>query len=175
MEHVLAGGGQGGDGPAMEGVLQGDDGASACAVFVIGILPAELNHTLVCLTAAVGKEGALHAGAGGELMGQLDIGLRVEQVGDMAQLGGLIGDGLEPLLVAVAQAVDANAGGEVNIFFALGGIQGSALAMVDGNGESAIGLHHALGVEIHQFFACHRCFILSVGAINRSWCRHRHR
>lgn len=108
---------------------------SACAVFVIGILPAELDHTLVCLTAAVGKEGTLHTGAGGELMSQLDIGLGVKQVRDMAQLGGLIGDGLEPLLVAVAQAVDANAGGEVNIFFALGGIQGSASpwSMATGN------------------------------------------
>ena len=146
MEHILPGGGQGGDGAAMEGVPQGDDGASAAAVLVVGILPAELDHALVGLAAAVGKEGTLHAGAAGKLMSQLNIGGGVEEIGGMGQLGGLSGNGLQPFLVAVAKAVYADAGGKIDIFLSLRGVEAGALAVVNGHGKTAIGLHDALGV-----------------------------
>ena len=42
VEHLLAGGGQGGDGPAVEGVVQGENGAAALAVLVKAVLPGQL-------------------------------------------------------------------------------------------------------------------------------------
>ena len=71
MEPVLAGGGQSGQGAAMEAVLQGDDLVPAGAVTVKAVFARSLDGALVGLGPRVAKEHLVHAGAAAQALGQL--------------------------------------------------------------------------------------------------------
>ncbi len=66
VEHVLAGGGKGGEGAAVKGVAQGQDGAAAGAVLVVAVFAGQLEKPLVGLRARVAEEGRRHARPGAE-------------------------------------------------------------------------------------------------------------
>ena len=151
----LTGGGDGGHGPAVEGVVQGDDGAAALAVFVKAVLPGQLDHGFVGLCAGVAKEHLVHARAGAEFFRQLGAGLGVVEVGDVTQILNLLGDGADPSRVAVAQGIDPDAAGEVDVLFPGQAVQGRALAMVDVHGEAGVGVHYVGVVHCFQFFKSH--------------------
>ena len=144
MEVVLPGGLEGGDGPAVEGVSQGDDSGPALAVLLKGPLAGGLDHALVGLGPGVAEERRLHPRRGHQLACKLRVGLGVEEVGDVAHLHGLLVDGVGPGLVGAAQGADADAGGEVDVLFSLGAPEDRALAVVDGQGVAAVGLHNIL-------------------------------
>ena len=55
VEHVLPSGGQGGDGAAVEGVVEGDDGPPSFAVLVKGVLAGQLDQALVALAPELAK------------------------------------------------------------------------------------------------------------------------
>ena len=128
VEAVLPGGGQGGQGAPVEAVDQGDDGAAALAVVVKAVFTGGLDGALVGLGPRVGKEYLAHAGAAAQGLGQLGAGSSVVEVGGVLQLVGLAGDGLGPLQIAVAQAVDPDAAGEVQIVLAFGAVGVEAVA-----------------------------------------------
>ena len=168
VELVLTGGGEGGQGAAMEGVVQGEDGATALAVFVIGVLPGQLDHGLVALGPGVGEHHVGHARPGAQLLGHLGIGLGVVQVGDVGQLGGLGGHRVHPGLIVIAQGAHADAGGEVDVLLPGHVPHGGPLAVVHGHGEAAVGGHHILFVQGTDLFKCHKnSSAFSVPA----WCR----
>ncbi len=120
VEHVLPSGGEGGDGAAVEGLVEGDDSPPSLAVLVKGVLAGQLDQALVALRAGVGEEHVGHARFPAQPLRGLHIGLSVEQIGDVSQLACLLGDGVHPALVGVAQGAHADAGGEVDVFPALG-------------------------------------------------------
>ena len=130
MEHVLTGGLQGGDGAAVEGVVEGDDGGTTHAVLVKAVLSSQLDDALVGFAAAVGEEHGGHAGALAQLFGYLGVRLGVEQVGGVLKLLCLLADRLHPGGVAVAQAGDTDAAGEIGVDLSLQAVQGRALAVV---------------------------------------------
>ena len=98
MEHVLAGGGKGGEGAAVEGVAQGQDGAAAGAVLVVAVFAGQLEHSPSLASApGVAEEGRRHARLGRTgRSASRGVGLGVEQVGDVAQGEGLVVDGAGP-------------------------------------------------------------------------------
>ena len=155
VEHVLAGGGQGGHRPAVEGVGQGEDGPPPLPVLVKGVFAGQLDEALVGLGAGVGKEGRRHPRPAAQPLGQGPAGLGVEQVGHVAQLGRLDGHGVHPLGVGHADGIDADAGGEVDVLLALGTPEGGVFAVVDVHREAVVGVHHILvvpgfdGLKIH--------------------------
>ena len=110
VEMILAGGGQGGQGAAMEGAEEGDDGVAVLALLRGGILTGHLDGALVAFGAGVGEEHLLHAGLFAQELGQLGAGLGVVEVGNVLQLHGLLGNGLGPGLVTEAEAGDTDAG-----------------------------------------------------------------
>ena len=138
VEHLLAGGGQGGQGAAVEAVHQADDLIAALAVGVAAVLAGRLHGAFVGLGTGVGKEHLVKAGA----LAQGLAGVGVVQVGGMLQLARLLAHGGHPVRVAVAQAVHADAAGEIQIFLAvkIGDMQPAAL--LQGDLVAAIGVGH---------------------------------
>ena len=168
VELVLAGGGQSRQGAAMEGVVQGDDGATALAILVKGVFPGQLDHGLVALGPGVGEHHVGHTRTGAQLLGQLGVRLGVVQVGDVGQLGGLGGHRVHPGLIVIAQGAHADAGGEVDVLLPGHVPHGGPLAVVHGHGEAAVGGHHILLVQGFDLFKRHRNSpAFSVPA----WCR----
>ena len=155
VEDLLTGGGQGGDGTAMEAVDQRDDRITALAVVVKAVFAGRLDGTLVGLGTRVAKEDFAHAGALAELFGQLAAGGSVIQVGGVLQLVGLVGHGLGPGQVTVTQAVDADAAGEVQILLALGALGIQAVALFQHHGVAVIGVQDVGIVPLDDFFGIH--------------------
>ena len=155
VEDLLTGGGQGGDGTAMEAVDQRDDRITALAVVVKAVFAGRLDGTLVGLGTRVAKEDFAHAGALAELFGQLAAGGSVIQVGGVLQLVGLLRHGLGPGQVAVAQTVDADAAGKIKVFLALGALGIEAVAFFEDNRVAAIGMQDIFVVPLDDFFGIH--------------------
>ena len=160
VEHLLTGGGQGGNGAAMEAVDQRDHNIAALAVVVKAVLAGSLDGTLVGLGTGISKKHLVHAGALAQLFGQLAAGGSVIEVGGVLQLVGLLGDGLGPGQVAVAQAVHADAAGEIQILLALGALGIQAVALFQCNGVAVIGVQDIFVVPLDDFFGIHRYTLL---------------
>ena len=71
MKDLLARGHQGGDGAAVKGVVQGDDGGTAFAILIKTVLSCQLDHTLVGLSAAVCKKRTAHTSTLAQSLRQL--------------------------------------------------------------------------------------------------------
>ena len=160
VEHLLTGGGQGGDGAAVEAVHQRDDRGAVLAVVVHAVLARGLNGTLVGLGTGVAKEHLAHAGALAQLFGQLAAGRGVVKVRGMLQLVGLLGNGLGPVQITVAKAVHANAAGKIQILLALGACGAQAVAFFQHNRVAVIGVQDVFAVPLDDFFRIHRCTLL---------------
>ena len=80
VEMVLPRSHQGVHRSAMEGIAQGNDRAAAFAVAVAGILPGDLEHTLVGLRARVCKKYPGKARALAEFFSKPGGGLGIVQV-----------------------------------------------------------------------------------------------
>ena len=127
VEHLLAGGRQGGDGAAVEGVVQGDDGGAALARTCRSCtFRASLIMPSLASPPPLAKNTPLMPVRWHRIWASRAARCR-KQVGGVAQLQGLVRDGLDPVRVAVAQAGDADAAGEVDIGLALGAVQPGAL------------------------------------------------
>ena len=119
MERVLAASRQGGNGPAVEAVLQSDDRIAAVTVFVMGIFPDRLDGAFVGFGTGVGEEDFLHARLLAEFFSQDGLGFRKEDVGNMAQFMELRFDGFNPYVITDAENIDSDTGTEVDIFLAI--------------------------------------------------------
>ena len=147
VEHVLPGGGQGGDGTPVEGIFQGNDGPPPLAVLVKAVFAGQLDDALVAFRAGVCKESRRHTGAGAQLFGQLGAGLGIKQVGHMPELRRLGGDGVRPLGVCIPDGAHADAGGEVDVLPPRQVVQGGPCPMVDVHIKATVGLHDIPAVQ----------------------------
>ena len=80
----------------------------------------------------------------------------------MLQLVCLLGDGLGPGHIAVAQAVDADAAGEVEVLLPLGAFGIEAVALLDGDGVACVGMQDIRVVPLDDFFRIHNIYLLTV-------------
>ena len=133
----LAGGRQGRQGTAMEGLDgRNDDGTVDAAI--VGMLPCQLDGTLVGLGAAVAEEDLVGAGVVGEPGGELGLlGVEVE-VGYVMELLHLGGNGGGQLGIVVAEGAGGNSGDKVQVFLAVGSVDVAPLAGDQGDGIAAV-------------------------------------
>ena len=158
VELVLAGGSQGGESAAVEGVLQGENIIAVLALLPCGVLPRHLDGALVGLGAGVGEEDLLHAGSLAEHFGQNGAGLGVIKIGGVLELAHLGDDGLLPGLVRHAEGVDGDSGAQVDVFFSVSIHHHGALAGDDLHREAVVGIGHVLVI---QRFDIHERMLLS--------------
>ena len=107
-------GGHRGQGAPVEGAVGHDDLVGAVAV-VAAPAPGQLDGRLHRLRPRVAEEGAVHPRRPAEEFGQLHLGHRVEQVGDVHQGAALFGEGLHHHRVAMAQADGGDARHQVQV------------------------------------------------------------
>ncbi|BAT01372.1 Os07g0461950, partial [Oryza sativa Japonica Group] len=83
---------------------------------------------LVGLRAGVGEEDAVREGGLHEALGERHLGDGVLDVAGVDEGGGLGGDGGDPVGVGVAERVDGDAGGHVEVLAPVGVVQLAAAA-----------------------------------------------
>ena len=74
---------------------------------------------------------------------------------------GLLGDGLGPRHVAVAQTVDADAAGEVEILLSLRAFGVEAVALLEDDGVASVGVQDVFAVPLDDFFGIHILYLLT--------------
>ena len=152
VEHVLAGGGQGRQCAAMEGVDQRDDLIPALSIHIYAVFAGALDRALVGLGARVAEKHGVQPGAAAELFRQLAVGGGVIQVRRVLQRCGLVGHSPDPRGVAVAQRVDADARREVKVALAVGVPGRHALALRQHDLAAAIGVEDVVVITGNNFF-----------------------
>ena len=120
VEHALPGGGQGSNGAAMEAVDQRDDVVAVGTVFVEAVLAGALMAPSLASAPELPKNTLLIPVRLQSFLASLPQGGGIVEIGGVLQLVCLPGDGLGPGHIAVAQAVDADAAGEVEVLLPLG-------------------------------------------------------
>ena len=80
VEGILPRGSQGGNGTAVEAILQGDDMVVLRALFASGPQARALDGALIGLRARIGEKHGLSTRTGAELFGQARAGLMVIEV-----------------------------------------------------------------------------------------------
>ena len=119
VEYLLPGGGQGGQGAAVEAAFQGQDGGVLRPQMLGPVFAGHLDGAFVGLRAGVAEEHLLHPGALTEHGGQFGAGLCVVKVRGVLQSGGLFADCFLPHLVAGAENVYPDAAAQVDVFLAV--------------------------------------------------------
>ena len=156
VEAILTGRLERSYGAAVEGIDERYDLVASLAVLVEGILARELDRTLVGLRTRVGEEYlAVQMGLFDELLRDLHHRFRGKQVGCVHDLVRLPGDCVDEDLVVVAQAVYADAGGEIDVFLTLNVPQRCTLAVIECDWNTAVGVNYIFVFFALQFVICH--------------------
>ena len=135
VELGLAGGGDRGQGAAVEGAQQRDHLVAARAAVDAG----QLDGRLVGLGAGIAQEHPVGEAVGHEQLGQLDLRPGVKQVGHVHQGLRLAADGRAHLRVAVPQRADGDAGEKIEILAAVRVPQPAAAAAHHGRRKPVVG------------------------------------
>ncbi len=116
----LRGGGDRGQGAAVEAAAEGDDHALLRrAALRAGPLAHQLDRRLVGLGAGIAQEHALGEAAGAdEFLGKAQRRFAVEDVAGVPQLAGLLDQRRVQVRIVVAWATDRDAGGQVDVLAA---------------------------------------------------------
>ena len=144
----LVGQGQRAHGPAVEGVLEGQDAGAPAPAVAAG----DLEGGLIGLGAGVGQEdagvvsGTVGEGEPDELLGEADLGGGGEEVRHVPQLGELLGDGPDDRGVRMAQAVDGDACQQVDVLLTVGVPDVGVPPPDQDPARGAEGVHDGVGV-----------------------------
>ena len=92
------------------------------------------------LGAGIGEEHLVGEGRGDQPLGEPALAGNLVEVGDVPELAGLLGQRRDEMRVAVAERVDGDAAGEIEIALAVVGDQPAALAPLEGQGRPRKGL-----------------------------------
>ncbi len=157
MVFGLGGGGDGGEGASVEAAFGGDE----FVFFLGGVEAGELEGGFVGLGAAVAEEALATEGAFAEQLGELALGLGVEGVVDVDQLGDLSGDGFDDFGVAVADAADGPTGEHVEDFVSVGVMEVGAFAFDHDAGEAAVVGNHVFVEQCDGLLSRHGCAFVS--------------
>ena len=139
---LVLGGGERRQRPAVERAFEGDD-AVALGMAVGGlVLPHHLDDAFHRLGAGIGEKHLVGEGHGAQPVGQ-PLALRdAVEVGDVDDLLGLLGDRLDHLRMRMAERIDRDAGGEIEIAVAVGRGQPDALAPLESEVDPRVGWQH---------------------------------
>ena len=147
----LAGGGDRGQGAAVEGAEERDHFVATRAAVNAG----QLDGRLVGLGAGVAHEHPVGEAVGHEHLGQLDLRPGVEQVGHMHQGLRLATDGRTHLRVAVAERTDGDTGEKIEILAAVRVPQPAAATAHHGRRKPVVGADENLVTPVRPICVAH--------------------
>ena len=137
---LLAAGGDGRQRAAVEGAFEGDD-AEALGMALDELVAARrLDGAFERLGAGIGEEHLVGEGGVDQPLAEPALPRNLVEIGDVPELVGLLGQRRDQMRMAVAQRIDGDAAGEIEISLALVGDQPGALATVEGQGRAGKGL-----------------------------------
>ena len=139
---LVAGGGDGGQRAAVERALEGDDAPPLGMAVGEVVAPRQLDGALAGFGAGVGEEHLVGEGRLAQPLGEALLAGDAVEVGAVPQLAGLLGQRRDQLGVRVAQRVDGDAAGEIEVALARGGDEPRALALLEGDVLAGVGGHH---------------------------------
>ena len=119
-----------------------------------GISARDLHGAFVRLGAGIAEEHLIHPGAGAENLRQLGTGGSVIEVGGVLEKLRLVRDSLRPHGIGIAEGIDADTGGHVDIGLAVIVIADRALTGGDRDIKAFIGMRY---VALISLFNAH-CF-----------------
>ena len=141
----LAGDGDGPDGTAVEGVIEGEDLGPVGS----GVGAEDLDGAFHGLGAGVGEEDAVEAGDLAQALGQFAGVLVIVEIRGVEEQGGLLLNHLGDARVGVAEGVDADAAEQVEILAVIETVEVAALAASQRQRVTGVGGHHILTLQLH--------------------------
>ena len=156
-EEVLAGeprsGGEGGEGAAVEGVVEDDD-LGAIDVPRMSVPADQLDRAFVRLRARVAEEGAAAERRFDQPLGQDHRGLGVEEVRGPAERRGLLADRGDDRRIAVAGVVDRQAAEQVDVGAAIRVPEDRALTADELDRETRVRRHRVARLDRLELIEC---------------------
>ena len=156
---------QGSHGPAVEGMVHGDNFMVVSAVFQVRIFPGRLHRPLHRLRPGVGEKYPVHAGDLPQLSGRIYSGHIVIIIGCMDQLVNLRFQRVIVIPVIIPKSEHCNTCGEVKIFFSLHIVEVHPVPPVQHNLKTVVGVkQHPLRL-LNIFLHFHAfCLLSPVGS-----------
>ena len=137
---LLAAGGDRRQRAAVEGAFEGD-GAVALGMAVDVVIAARgLDRAFQRLGAGIGEEDLVGEGVFDQPLGEPALARDLVEIGDVPELAGLLGQRRDQMRMAVAERIDGDAAGEVEISLAIGLDQPDTLAPLESQGGARKGL-----------------------------------
>ena len=124
---------------AVERALEGDDAVALGLAVRRLILARHLDDAFHRLGAGIGEEHVVGEARGAQPLGQPLAFRDAIEVGDVPELLRLLGERLDQMRMRVAERIDRDAGGEIEIAVAVGRDQPDALAPLEGEVDTRIG------------------------------------
>jgi len=155
MKHVLAGSRQGRHRSSMKGVHQRDDLCPLFAVFIGAVFSGQLNSAFIGLGSGIAEKHPAKACQAAQLGCQAGLHRGIVQVAHVLNRACLFSDRAHPAVVAVAQAVNADTAGKVNIFLSLGVHRDSSLSVNQRHGKPPVGRHQVFLLLPLDFLKIH--------------------
>ena len=131
----------------MKGALARDDSAALGAARLVMVAARQLDHTLHRFGARVAEEDPVREAVRGQTLRQSRRLRDIVEVGHMPQLARLLGQGGDQMGVGMAERVDRDAGGEIEIAPPVGGEQIGALAALESDIGTGVGRHQGVAHE----------------------------
>ncbi len=128
---LLAAGRDGGKRTAVKGALEGDDAVALGPAVHIVEAARRLDRAFERLGTGIGEEHLVGEGRRGEPLAEPRLTGDLVEIGDVPQPGGLLGQRSDQMRMAVAERVDGDAAGEIQITLAVGGDQPAAFAALE--------------------------------------------
>src|SRR5581483_9176292 len=138
---LVAGGGDGGERAAVEGALEGDDAPALRVAVGEMVTPRQLDGALAGLGARVAEEYLVGERRLAQPFRQPLLAGDAVEVGAVPQLLGLADEGGDQLGMGMAQRVDGDAAGEIEVALARGGDEPRPLAALEHDVLARIGGH----------------------------------
>ena len=138
----VAAGGDGRERAAVEGAFEGDDAPALGPAADIMVAPRRLDRGLARFGARIAEEDPVGERRRDQSLGELLLARDPIEVGRVPELLGLVGEGRDELGVGVAERIDRDARGKVEVALAIRGDEPAAFPALEDEVLARVGRHH---------------------------------
>ena len=142
----LAAGGDGRQRAAVKGAFHGDDAVALGLSVDMEVAPRGLDRAFQRLGAGIGEEHLVGEGRPGQTLGEPGLARNFVDIGQVPQFVGLVLQRFDKVRMGVAERIDGDAGREIEIAFAGGGLQPHAMAALEHDRNAVVCVVQRLGV-----------------------------